>query len=175
VVDDDTLFIGSSVGGNAYVYRTTSGGYTYQSGSIAGSQTITSMALSPDFDRDGTILIGDSNGWIYLSSNNGERFEPLPPDATSPPLSGSVSVAFALYFSSNQIIYAASTTADKGVYRFKIGSSDEWESIDSTLPSGGKLNQVIAAPSGVLYASNIKADGGMERCLNPTYSLGPTF
>ena len=175
VVDDDTLFIGSYVGGNAYVYRTTNGGYTYQSGTIAGSQTITSMALSPNFDHDGTILIGNSNGWIYLSSNNGEKFEPLPPDATSPPLSGSVSVAFAPDFSSKQIIYAASTTADKGIYRFKIGSSDEWESIDSTLPSGGKLNQVIATPTGVLYASNIKADGGMERCLNPTYSLGPTF
>ena len=175
VVDDDTLFIGSYVGSNAYVYRTTNGGYTYQSGTIAGSQTINSIMLSPDFDHDATILIGNSNGWVYLSNNNGEKFEPLPPDATSPPLSGSVSVAFDPDFSSNHIVYTASTTAGKGAYRFKIGSSDEWESIDSTLPSGGTLNQVIATPSGVLYASNTKADGGMERCLNPTYSLGPTF
>jgi len=175
VIDDDTLFIGSYVGSNAYVYRTTNGGYTYQSGTIAGNQTINSIMLSPDFDHDGTILIGNRNGWAYLSNNNGEKFEPLPPDATSPPLSGSVSVAFAPDFSSNHIVYAASTTAGKGAYRFKIGSSDEWESIDSTPPSGGTLNQVIATPNGVLYASNTKADGGMERCLNPTYSLGPTF
>jgi len=175
VVDDDTLFIGSYVGSNARIYRTANGGYTYESGTTAGSQIISSIALSPDFDKDGTILLGNDNGWVYLSDNNGEKFEPLPPDAMSPPLSGSVSVVFDPDFSSNHIVYAASTTADNGAYRFKVGSSDEWESIDSTLPSGGILNQVIATASGVLYASNSKADGGMERCLDPTYTLGPTF
>ena len=99
----------------------------------------------------------------------------MPDDATSAPLSGVISVAFDPDFSSNHIVYAASNTADKGVYRFKVGSSDVWERIDTTLPSGGTLHQVIVTPSGVLYASNTKADGGMERCLNPTYSLGPSF
>ena len=174
-VDDATLFIGTYISGNAYVYRTTNGGYTYESGATAGNQTLNSLALSPDFDQDGTILIGNSYGWVYLSKQTGEKFEPLPADATSAPLSGSVSVAFDPYFSSNHIVYAASNTADKGVYRFKVGSRDEWERIDSTLPSGGTLNQIIVTPSGVLYASNTQTDGGMERCLNPTYSLGPTF
>jgi len=175
VVDDATLFIGSYVGGNAYVYRTTNGGYTYQSGAITGNQTINSMVLSPEFNQDGTILTGNSNGWVYISLNDGEKFEPLPPDATSPPLSGSVSVAFDPDFGKNHIVYAASTTADKGAYRFKVGSSEEWERIDSTLPTGGTLNQIIATSSGVLYASNTQADGGMERSLDPTYSFGPTF
>lgn len=175
VVDDDTLFIGSYVSGNASIYRTINGGYTYESRAIAGSQTLNSMALSPDYNQDGTILIGSSDGWIYISNNNGEEFEPLPPDATSPPLSGSVSTVFDPDFSSNHIVYAASTTAGNGVYRFKVGSSDEWESIDSTLSSDGTINQVIATANGVLYASNNKADGGVERCLDPTYSFGPTF
>ena len=175
VVDDTTLFIGSYVGSNARVYRTTNGGYTYESGATAGNQTITSMELSPDFDHDGTILIGNSNGWVYFSNDNGETFRPLPSDAASPPLSGSIYVAFDPAFSHNNIVYATSTTADAGIYRFKVGSSEEWESIDSTLPSGGTLDQVIATSSGVLYASNTRADGGMERCLNPTYSLGPSF
>lgn len=175
LIDDDNLFVGSYVSGNACVYRTTNGGYTYESGAIVGSQAIASMALSPDFHHDGTILVGNSGGWVYLSDNNGEKFQPLPPDATSSPLSGSVSVAFDPDFSSNHIVYAVSNTADKGVYRFKVRSSEEWENIDSTLPSGGTLDQVMATSSGVLYASNTKADGGMERCLNPTYSLGPTF
>ena len=175
VVDDATLFIGSYVGGNAYIYRTTNGGYTYQSGAMAGNNTINSIVLSPDFNHNGTILIGNSNGWVYLSDNNGEKFEPLPPDATSPPFSGSVSVAFDPGFSRNNNVYAANITADKGAYRLKVGSSEEWERIDSTLPSGGTLNQIIVTASGVLYASNTQADGGMERCLDPTYSLGPTF
>jgi len=174
VVDDATLFIGSYVGSNARVYRTTNGGYTYQSGANAGNQTINSMELSPAFAHDGTLLIGNRNGWVYSSDDNGETFRPLPSDATSPPLKGSISVAFDPAFSQNNIVYATSTTADAGIYRFKVGSSEEWERIDSTLPGGGTLNQVIVTSSGVLYASNTQADGGMERCLNPTYSLGPT-
>jgi hypothetical protein len=175
VVDDTTLFISSYAGSNAYIYRTTNGGYTYESGVTAGSNTINSIILSPDFNHDGKLLVGNSNGWVYLSDNNGENFEPLPPNAMSPPLSGAVSVAFDAGFSRNHIVYAANITADKGVYRFKVGSSEEWERIDSTLPSGGTLNQIIVTASGVLYASNTQADGGMERCLNPTYSFGPTF
>ncbi len=175
VVDDDTLFIGSYVGSDAYVYHSTNSGYTYESGAVVGNHTINSLVLSPDFNQDGTILIGTSDGWVYFSTDSGETFKPLPPDATSPPLSGSVSVAFDPDFGQNNIVYAASTTADKGVYRFKVDSREEWESIDSTLPSDGTIDQVIATSSGVLYASNTQADGGMERCLNPTYSLGPTF
>ena len=48
-----------------------------------------------------------------------------------------------------------------------------WENIDS--PTGGMMGQLIVSAEGTLYATNFKADGGMERCLNPTYPLGPTF
>jgi hypothetical protein len=34
---------------------------------------------------------------------------------------------------------------------------------------------VIVPDEGTLYAANSQTNGGMERCLNPTYSLGPTF
>jgi hypothetical protein len=37
------------------------------------------------------------------------------------------------------------------------------------------LGQLLASAGGTLYATNFKANGGMERCLNPTYPLGPTF
>ena len=33
----------------------------------------------------------------------------------------------------------------------------------------------MVSTDGTLYAANLKADGGIERCLNPTYPLGPTF
>ena len=175
VVNDTTLFIGSYDGSNGLVYRTTNSGFDYSSGAPAGSQALTSIVLSPNYQQDETILIGNSNGWVYWSKDNGASFAPLPPDATSPPLTGTITVAFDPNFSSNNIVYAASNTADKGVYRFTIGSSDDWESIDSTLPSSGTLNQVIVPDEGTLYAANSQTDGGMERCLNPTYSLGPTF
>lgn len=175
VVDDTTFFIGSYNGSNGLVYHTTNSGFFYSEGVTAGSQSLNAIALSPNYEQDKTILIGNSNGWVYWSDDNGISFEPLPPDATSPPLTGYITVAFDPDFDSNNTVYAASDNADKGAYRFIIGSSTDWESTDSTLPSGAKINRLTVSSDGTLYAANSKADGGMERCLNPTYSLGPTF
>jgi photosystem II stability/assembly factor-like uncharacterized protein len=173
VVDDTTLFIGSHDGSNGLVYRTTNSGLTYSEGTIAGSQSLNSTALSPDHDEDETILVGNKDGWVYWSEDNGASFQSLPPYATTKPLSGSITVAFDPEYSTNNTIYAASDTADKGIYRFIIGKSDAWENIDN--PAGGMIGQTMVSAEGILYAANFKADGGIERCLNPTYYLGPTF
>jgi len=175
VVNDTTLFIGSFDGINGLVYRTTNNGLTYSAGTVAGIQSLNSIALSPNYDKDETILIGNTNGWVYWSDDNGSSFDPLPPDATSPPLTGLVTVAFDPGYSSKNTVYAASDTADGGIHRFIIGSRTSWENIDGTLPTDAMIGQLTVSPDGTLYATNFKADGGMERCLNPTYPLGPTF
>lgn len=174
VASDDSLWLGSYNGTNGLVYSTSTGGFTYSSGAVAGSQALKSIALSPNYAQDRTILLGNTSGWVYYSSDNGTSFKPLPPDASSPPLSGAITVAFDPEFSRNSTVYAASDTAGKGIYRFIINQSTKWENIDSTLPSGGMVNQLKVAADGTLYATNSKANGGLERCLNPTYSLGPT-
>ena len=173
VASDSTLFIGSYNGSNGLVYRTTNSGLTHSQGAVAGSQLLTSIALSPAYDEDKTILVGNKDGWVYWSRDNGASFEPLPPDAIIKPLSGNITIAFDLEYRSNKTIYAASDTADEGIYRFITGKSDSWENIDS--PTGGKMRQMIMSAGGTLYATNLKADGGMERCLNPTFPLGPKF
>jgi len=175
VIDDDTLFVGSFDGSDGLVYQTTNSGFFYSTRAMAGSHSLNSLALSPNYGQDKTMLVGSTNGWVYWSHDNGLSFELLPPDATSPPLTGSVSVAFDPDFSHNNTVYAASNTSDKGVYRFIIGSSTGWESIDSTLPSGSMLSQLAVSADGISYAPNLKPDGGMERCFNPRYSLGPAF
>ena len=175
VVDNDILFVGSFDGSNGVVYYSTNGGWTYSQKATAGSQSLNSIAISPDYEQDKTILVGNTNGWVYWSEDNGASFESLPADVTSAPLSGSITVAFDPEFSKNRTVYAASNTADQGVYRFVIDKDTSWESINTSLPSGGKLSQLVASTDGTLYAANLKSDGGMERSLNPTYSLGPTF
>ncbi|MFC1942782.1 hypothetical protein ACFLWU_06170 [Chloroflexota bacterium] len=174
-VDDATLFIGSNNGSSGQVYHTINSGFSYSEGAPAGNQSLYSIAISPDFENDETILIGNTDGWVYWSDNDGVSFEPLPADAASPPLTDSISVAFDPEFGKNSTVYAASNTADKGVYRFIIGASNEWESINGTLPGGAMLNRLAVTSDGTLYAANSLADGGMERSLNPAYSLGPTF
>jgi hypothetical protein len=110
---------------------------------------------------------------VYWSQDNGASFESLPSEAASSPLSGSVTVAFDPGYSQNSTVYAASDTEGENLYRFIIGKSQRWEAIDS--PTEGRLGQIIVSGEGTLYANSFKADGGIERCLNPTYSLGPTF
>ncbi|MBA7640679.1 hypothetical protein ES703_48350 [subsurface metagenome] len=175
IANDKTLFIGSYDGSNGLVYRTINSGSSYSTVAVAGSQSLYSVALSPDYARDETILVGNTNGWVYWSEDDGVSFEPLPRDATSPPLTGSITVAFDPEYGENNTIYAASDTADEGIYRFIIGHSHHWESIDSTLPEGGMIGQLLVSAEGTLYATNFKVEGGMERSLNPTYSLDPTF
>jgi len=173
VVNDDSLFIGSYDGTSGRVYLTTNSGRSYSDGEIAGSQPLNSMVLSPGYDQDETILIGNKDGWAYWSEDNGASFESLPSDAALSPLSGSIAVAFDPGYSHNNTVYAAGDTEGESIYRFIIGKSQRWEAIDS--PAEGMLGQIITSGEGTLYAANFKADGGLERCLNPTYSLGPTF
>ena len=175
VVNNNTLFIGSYDGSNGLVYHTTNSGLSFSDGAVAGSQPLESIALSPNYEQDETILIGNTNGWVYWSSDNGTSFKPLPPDASSSPLTGSITVAFDPKFSSNKVVYAASNAADKGIYRFIINKSTKWESIDSTLPVGSMLGQLAVSADSTLYATNFMTDGGLERSLNATYPLGPAF
>jgi len=175
IVNDTTFFVGSFDGSTGLVYRTTNSGSSYSTPAATDNQSINSIALSSNYEQDETILIGDTNGWIFWSEDNGGSFEPLPPGVASSPLTGSITVAFDSKFSSNNTVYAASDTADEGIYRFTIGADTAWESIDSTLPTGGMLKQLIASDNGTLYATDFKSNGGMERSLNPTYPLGPTF
>ncbi len=186
VVNDNTLFLGSYDGSSGLVYRTTNSGLSYSTEEAAGTQPLKSIALSPNYEQDETILIGNTNGWVYWSGDNGTSFKPLPPDATTPPLTGSITVAFDPEFSHNKTVYTASDTeattgSKERIHRFIIGKSDTWESIDSTLPAGSMLSQLKVSVNGSLYATNFKQadtttiEGGMERCLNPMYTLGPTF
>ncbi|HLB28118.1 MAG TPA: hypothetical protein VJK47_02785, partial [Dehalococcoidales bacterium] len=180
-INDNSLILGSYNGTNGLVYSTENGGFFFSGGAAAGSQPLKSLAVSPDFAHDQTTLVGNNNGWAYYSSDNGSSFKPLPRDATSAPLTGWVYVAFDVNFALNKTVYAASNTANKGIYRFVIDKSTKWERVDSTLPSGGTVNQLAASTDGTLYAVNSQSanttanKGGMERSLNPLYSPGPSF
>jgi len=173
VVSETTWFIASYDGSNGLVYLTTNSGLSYSEGEIAGDKPLNSIVLSPNYNEDKTLLVGNEDGWVFWSEDNGASFEPLPPYASSSPLSGEITVAFDPEYSTNSTVYAASKTADGGIYRFIIGKSEDWEAIDS--PDEGRIGQIIVSAEGTLYAANFKADGGLERCLNPTFPLTPTF
>ncbi len=173
-VDDTTVvFAGFDGANNGLVYHTTSSGSRYSTPVEAGSQQLNSLALSPGYDEDKNILVGNTAGWVYWSDDNGDSFQPLPPDASSAPLTDSVSVLFDPEFGGNSTVYAASETLGTGIYRLVIDSDTVWENIDG--PTDAIIKHLAASAEGILYAANSDADSGMERSLDPTYGLGPTF
>ena len=172
VVDDSTWFIGGFDGVNGVVYLATNSGLSYSEGVIVSDQSLNSIALSPNYSQDETLLVGNKDGWVYWSGDNGKSFEPLPSDAVLSPLSGTITVAFDPDYGSNGTVYAASASAGEGIYRFVFGGSG-WKQIDS--PAGGMMGQIVLSVEGTLYAANFDADGGIERCLNPTFPLVPSF
>ncbi|MGD9143285.1 MAG: hypothetical protein PVG61_05515 [Dehalococcoidia bacterium] len=174
IADETTLYIGSFDGTESKLFKTINSGFFFFDGVTAGSQPLNSIALSPEFDTDGHIVTGDSNGRVYWSDDGGESFQTLPFGASSPPLSGQVTVAFDADYRNNHTLYAAGNTPDAGIYRFTIGEV-AWESIDSTLPPGAAINQLVMSDDGVLYAVNSRAGGGMERCLSPATLTHPSF
>jgi hypothetical protein len=175
IADETTIVIGSYDGSRGMVYRTTNSGFFYSEAAPAGSLSLYSLALSPGYEQDGIILVGNTGGWVFWSSDNGTSFQPLPGDAASPPLTGSITVAGDPGFKTNHTVYATSDSVDGGVYRFVIGTSTDWENIDDTVPAGALLSGLTIIPDGTLYAVNNDDDGGMERCLNPRFASGPTF
>ncbi len=175
VADKTTILIGSYDGVQGMVYKTINRGLSFTEGMPAGNQPLHDIALSPDYAQDGTLLVGDSDGRVYIADNLSASFELLSGDDASLPFSGAVTVSFDSSFNKNHTVYAAGENADSGVYRFVIGQSTAWESIDDGLPAGAMHNRLTVAEDGTFYAANAAADGGMERSLNPAFAPGPTF
>ena len=174
IADENTIYIGSYDGAHGMIYKTVDGGLTLTEGTPTGSHSIYSIALSPDFSNDGTILAGNSDGDVSLSTDGSISFVPLINDTASGALTGHIGVAFDPGFKENRTIYASSDTQDAGLYRYKIDTSDYWENIDGTLPSDATINSLTISGSGVLYGANSDIEGGIERGLSPGASY-PLF
>jgi len=187
VVDDDILFIGGYDGSHGLVYRKDTTTSSNSTGVEVGNQTLNSIVLSPNFEQDKTIIVGNSTGQVYLSNDNGASFETL---GQQLPLSaglGKVTVAFDPRFGTNNTVYAASDAqvtagSNERIYRFVIDRSVTWESIDNTLPDNAMISQLAVSSystlfdtTNTLYAANSQSNGGMERTLNPAFPLNQTF
>ncbi len=182
VIDRDSFFAASYNGSRALVNFTTDGGISFAE-AVAGSQPLVSLAVSPDFARDGITLTGSTYGRVFISTDRGASFRELG-SAFSP--AAGISVAFDPDFAENRLVYAASgaasTAADKHrLFRLRLGTDKDWQVIDGTLPEGSLLNRLCLDDAGVLYAASSQAvnaagtGGGLERSLDPDFALTPAF
>ncbi len=187
IVGSRDVLVGDSAGN---FYKTTDGGKSWNQAVATGLSNFSSMALSPDYKKDTTILASDNIGKVYLSPDDGKTWQSLTPVATG--LAGRTLVAFSPFYADDNTVYAADNTTDTGILRFVISSDSEWRRIDQTNPNridevtkAGKvkISGLLVADDGnnlsTLYATEsdpvvtrvigtTAAEGGAARCLNPT-------
>lgn len=162
---DGTLYVAGYDGLQAGVCYTLDYGASYSTAVGAGEQPLNSLAVSPDFARDGTLMAGNISGGVYCSQDRGGSFNSL-----VTPLSGSVSLAFGPDYAGSRMVYAAGDSAGSGLYSLDMGTQ-AWRRLDDGRVAGAMLGGVAAAPAGVVYACNYQAvdaasqQGGMLRCL----------
>ncbi len=173
VTGETSLIIGGYDGSHGLVYPSSSGGFVYSEGTPVGNLPLSSIAVSPDFDRDQTILAGDTGGRVYLSRDGGLSFDPVPHGAA--PLDGAVTAAFDPAFASDHAIYAISDAAGDGIYRLDLDSDDAWQEIDAAASPSVRFAGLTVSGNGTLYAASSAAGGGLERSLDPRSASGATF
>jgi hypothetical protein len=171
---EDCLFVASLQDSQTLIYRTAPGALMFIDKGAAGQQVINSLTLSPQFSHDHTLLAGNIVGRVYLSTDDGRVFEPIPDNESEPRFNGNVVVAIDTGFESNKTIYASADTPGCPVYRFVIGQSHDWEPLNND-PSDKNVHcQLAVGSKGVLYCLdqgpvNLEHNqGGLKRCLNPT-------
>ncbi len=123
----------------------------------------------------GHLLVGSRDGRVAYSTDGGESFTEIEPVVGNDPSRvGDVQVVADARYAANGIIYASDNISDKGIWRWTIGVSREWEQIDKVVTDLGAGRCVVGlavGQEGTLYAASSENvtcySGGMGRSLNP--------
>jgi hypothetical protein len=164
VADENTLYVALPGG---FISKSTDGALHWGQPVHSSIGNINMLALA----SNGTLLVGGSNGEVAYSADSGRSFTRLDKLVGT----GDVLLATDTAFADNGIIYSATAVPDSGAWRWKIGSSTDWEQIDGTLTArhaGESIGGLATDASGTLYALRREpagADsGGLIRSLDPT-------
>jgi hypothetical protein len=173
----DTLYMALPGG---YIRKSTDGGLRWGDAVISGLDNINMLALA----GNGDLFVGSMDSRVAYSTDNGTSFVKIEVPLGIP--TGYMQVVADADYVHNDIIYAADNITDRGVWRWTIGRSTEWEQIDEEITGqhpGQIISGLITGPEGTLYplrAERPKPDnrtmvsenhtGGMNRTLNPTAS-----
>jgi hypothetical protein len=171
VASDSCVFLSGfdALANRAFVYYSANGGVSFTAGVSVGSLPVCSMALSPAYAQDRTLLIGNTDGGVLWSSDGGNSFGIV----SSTALTGIMRVAFDENFAVNRTVYAASDAIGGGIYSTGVSAGQPWQRLDASSPSDETLGGLAVSPTGVLYAASFRpvdaasSRGGLLRCLNP--------
>jgi len=163
VIDEETVCVALPDG---YISKSIADGQRWQDTVDTSLSDINMLAIA----GNKTILVGGRNGDVAYSSDGGETFIEIPEDVGN----GDVQVVTDSNYSENSIIYAATNSADEGIWRWVIGVSSEWEPVDKSITELKQVQRIgglVVGPEGTLYALSLEpatsTSGGVTRSLNP--------
>lgn len=163
VVDENTLI--AAIPGGRVMWSTNSG-RSWDDAVDTGLRDINMLARA----GDGTLVAGGRDGRVAYSDDGGMSFVVI----DEPVGSGDAQVLPDVGFEHNGWIYAASSGADEGLWRWKIGVDSSWQQMDrdiTVLGDGQQVGGLLIGPEGTLYALRVEpatgATGGMTRWLCP--------
>lgn len=165
---DRTVFLGSDGAG---IYRSTDGGNSWQlknEGLSYFAHWVPSMAVSPDFQNDGTVFAGTWDG-IYRSTNRGENWTRV-----AFPSKEIYVIRISPSFSADRTLFAG---LDDGVYRSTDGGNN-WtglgltKTLDLVLsPAFASDRTLFAATTEGVYRSTNGGTTWERKMITPTTSL----
>jgi hypothetical protein len=179
VIDGNNLITGDAA---ANLYKTSNNGLSWTTLATGAGEDIASIALSPNYATDSTIIIGTDGsvgtGDVWISSDAGVTW--LSTAVSNAGMTDVQRVAFDPDYANNATIYTTDDTSG-GIYRCVYGTSITWDQLDVagslvdatadvTLGTG-----IALSADGTLYV----ADGDttvsemVSRCLSPTSPLAP--
>jgi len=173
VEDKDTIYVALPGG---YIRKNTNAGAAWISPLISCFPDTPAEINMLTVVNKGHILVGSRDSRVAYSADGGSSFiEITPAIGNSYNETGDVQVVADANYGENGIIYASDNITDKGIWRWAIGLSTEWEQIDESVTKLGKeqrISGLITGDEGTLYAIRAeevdsKGAGGMTRTLNP--------
>ena len=190
-VDANTFFMGTD---NGRIYKVTvleAGAMDWTEAVITGNPRIHSIALSPNYAEDKTVLVGTGNGQVWISKDDGVTFEQVTAEQAADQLgiTGNTLVAFSPNYATDNTIYAASEAAGEGIWRCVIDpekdmNKQKWVQLlpvpapaagyEGVTALGSGITGIVIAADGTLYAASDNASGnepGILRSLNPTAEI----
>ena len=152
IPDSSTIYAAANIDG---FYKSINSGLSWSSTEVDGNGGITAndIALSPDFEDDETILIGDDSGYVYISDDDGDSWED-----TGAGLDGTVFVAFDPDYADEdsdgfELIYAVDNNGN-GDNAIQVGEEDgddtEWDVLED--------DTNVEGVTGDFYGLQVSAD-----------------
>ncbi len=157
ITDARTIYAATDEDG---FYKTANSGLSW-TGTDDVDGDMNDIALSPDFDDDETILLGGTDGTVYMSDNDGDGF-----DSTDAALTGNVFVAFDADYAvgdadGETLIYAGGEGDDIQVGEVADTDDVDWDDLEDdaneAAEAAGSEGLVVAADN-ALYAIDADDD-----------------